>query len=101
MISFDLSAIDIVLTVAIIILFVLYFARSSTETTIKPDTSLPKKITPQHQAKSIEEPQPMTTETARTCPYSFGYLANLPKNAAIPDTCLSCPRMLGCSSETK
>jgi hypothetical protein len=100
MISFDLSAIDIVLTVAIIILFVLYFARSSSEITIKPDTSLPKKITHQRQVKSMEEPQLRTTETARTCPYAFGYLANLPKNATIPDTCLSCPRMLGCSSET-
>jgi hypothetical protein len=101
MISFDLSAIDIVLTVAIIILFVLYFARSSPETAIKPDTSLPKKIPHQHPVKSIDEPQPMTTGTARTCPYSFGYLANLPKNAAIPDSCLSCPRMLECSSETQ
>jgi hypothetical protein len=100
MISFDLSAIDIVLTVAIVILFVLYFTRSSTEPTIKPNTSLSRRILPHHQVKSIEEPQPMTAETARTCPYSFGYLANLPKNAAIPDSCLSCPRMLGCSSET-
>jgi len=31
------------------------------------------------------------------CPHRFGYLANRPKNAPIPQECLICPRVLDCA----
>jgi len=30
------------------------------------------------------------------CPHHFGYLANRPKNAPVPQECLTCPKMLEC-----
>ena len=34
--------------------------------------------------------------TPSECPYRFGYLKALPKDAAIPDGCLTCPKLLQC-----
>jgi len=31
-----------------------------------------------------------------SCPETYGYLANRPKDAPIPQTCLSCPKMVDC-----
>ena len=33
------------------------------------------------------------------CAYRFGYLKTLPKEAAIPDGCLTCPELLRCFVE--
>ena len=30
------------------------------------------------------------------CPHRFGYLANRPKNAPIPQECLTCPKIVDC-----
>ncbi|MFQ5999842.1 MAG: hypothetical protein ACE5J6_03600 [Candidatus Bathyarchaeia archaeon] len=30
------------------------------------------------------------------CSYRFGYLKSLPKDAGIPDGCLTCPKLLQC-----
>lgn len=35
-------------------------------------------------------------ETSRRCKHQFGYLLSLPKNASIPDECLSCERIVEC-----
>jgi hypothetical protein len=40
--------------------------------------------------------KPQTNSTK--CPYSFGYLKKLDKNASIPDKCLSCARIMECYS---
>ncbi|MBE0512910.1 hypothetical protein IBX38_07660 [Candidatus Bathyarchaeota archaeon] len=36
------------------------------------------------------------TETAPECKHQFGYLRTLPRNASIPDECLSCNRIVEC-----
>lgn len=36
------------------------------------------------------------TETAPECKHQFGYLRTLPRNASIPDECLSCDRIVEC-----
>jgi len=30
------------------------------------------------------------------CPYYFGFLKTLPKKTALPDDCLTCPKMIEC-----
>jgi len=35
-------------------------------------------------------------ETAPECKHQFGYLQTLPRNASIPDECLSCDRIIEC-----
>lgn len=46
--------------------------------------------------KETERPIPEPQRDSTGCPYSFGYLKKLGKNAAIPDECLSCSRMMKC-----
>jgi len=36
------------------------------------------------------------TKTAPECKHQFGYLRTLPRNASIPDECLSCDRIVEC-----
>ncbi len=36
------------------------------------------------------------TETAPECKHQFGYLGTLPRNASIPDECLSCDKIIEC-----
>ena len=35
-------------------------------------------------------------ETVQECKYRFGYLRTLPRDASIPDECLSCDKIIGC-----
>ena len=35
-------------------------------------------------------------ESPPECPYYFGFLKMLPKKTAVPDDCLTCPRMIEC-----
>jgi hypothetical protein len=50
-----------------------------------------------------EEPQAPEIQTAKSdapqsesCPQSFGYLCNRPKDAPIPAECLTCPKIVDC-----
>ena len=47
-----------------------------------------------------KEPQEKEKKTSG-CPESFGYLANRPKDAPIPQECLLCPKMVDCMLKTK
>jgi len=50
-------------------------------------------------APSIHEriiQESLKAETAQECKYQFGYLRTLPKDASIPDECLSCDRIIEC-----
>jgi hypothetical protein len=60
---------------------------TATETTI-----------PEEERKRLTS-KPQTNSTK--CPYSFGYLKKLDKDASIPDKCLSCPRIMECYSANK
>ena len=99
MLSFELSAIDIVLTVAVIILFILYLTRSSTKPTAKTQPFLAKKILRKDRATVVERREQREKTDVWKCPHSFGYLENLPKDASIPNECLTCPRVMECSSK--
>ena len=49
---------------------------------------------------SISNQSSLESETAeeshKKCPHHFGYLANLTKNASIPEECLLCSRVVEC-----
>jgi hypothetical protein len=40
--------------------------------------------------------EPKGKENETGCPQDFGYLANRPKDAPIPQECLVCPKMVDC-----
>ena len=52
-----------------------------------PATSIHERIAAQESWK---------TEAAQECKYKFGYLRTLPRDASIPDECLSCDKIIDC-----
>jgi len=51
----------------------------------------------QSQKNTVDEEKEKEEDSPTpTCPYHFGYLKNKPKNASIPDECLTCPKMIKC-----
>ena len=46
------------------------------------------------------EPQKENEEDPSGCPHHFGYLTSRPKNAAIPQKCLICPKLTDCIAVT-
>lgn len=60
--------------------------------------NIPEKKT-QKQEETANEPEEdaeSEEDNSLTCPYHFGYLKTKPKNASIPDECLTCPKMIKC-----
>lgn len=45
---------------------------------------------------SLETSRNAPEKTPSECHYQFGYLKTLPREATIPDGCLTCPKLLQC-----
>ena len=92
MLSFEVTAIDLILVITVIILIVLYWTKSSKspENQILHGTTNDAK--PQ---KNIPNPQNGYAE----CPRGFGYIKNIGDNGSIPERCLGCYRIMECYSE--
>ena len=99
MLLFELSAIDLVLLIAVIVLLILYIIKPATKF-----SSIEEKIPSDKPAKTVtslktEGERLLSTQSetdSLKCPHSFGYLKKLDKNAPIPDECLNCPRIMEC-----
>ena len=102
MLSFDVSAIDIVLAVAVIILLCLYVAK-------KPHTPTSEVKSQVEETQPFRENQKAASKTLKSksyaaksqtglqkCVHSFGYLRSLPKNTSVPDECFGCPKIMQC-----
>ena len=105
MLSFELSAIDLILAIAVIILLILYITKSSVKTSTQEKLLVEEKKTSKEPATETtipEEERKRLTSKPQTdsmkCPYGFGYLKKLDKNASIPDKCLSCFKIMECFS---
>jgi cytoskeletal protein RodZ len=104
MLSFDLSAIDVVLLVAVLILFSLYVARkpraSRTESKFESNADkkrtipLIKKKNSSTKLKTSSSTQP--NAESQNCAHEFGYLKDLPRNTPVPDECFGCPKVMQC-----
>jgi hypothetical protein len=111
MLSFELSAIDLILAIAVIILLVLYITRLSGRPPVEErllvgkESSSEKRVT--KAAVQVEEgerlvsTQPKSQSGSEACPFGFGYLSKLDREASIPDECLRCPRVMDCCSATE
>jgi hypothetical protein len=75
--------------------------KTSTQERLPVEEKKPSKETatetaiPEEERKRLAS-KPQTNSTK--CPYSFGYLKKLGKDASIPDKCLSCVRIMECYS---
>jgi Na+-transporting methylmalonyl-CoA/oxaloacetate decarboxylase gamma subunit len=104
MLSFEISVIDVVLVLAIIVLLILYITKLSTKSVAEPELSVPEEKGAEKTSKAVETQKsiderrlPTRPQTSSLeCPYHFGYLKKLPEHAPIPDECFRCPRMAEC-----
>jgi hypothetical protein len=102
MLSFDVSAIDMVLLVAVLVLLLLFVSQRKGRSTAEPNLNMDT------QGKPSIEPVKMGETAAETfvkkqsaggfqkCVHQFGYLRDMPKNTPVPDECFGCPKVLRC-----
>ena len=95
MLSFELSAIDIILVLAVLVLLVLYWTKLSKI----PDEqffrgSMAKAVSPE---KVISNPQSGYAE----CPRGFGYIRKIGNDGSVSERCLGCYRIMECYSESE
>jgi hypothetical protein len=110
MLPFELSAIDLILVIAVVVLLILFLFKSS----VKP--SLQKKVTEhveRHRRQSMMTPvsdlEPEGRErishqsqaASSECPYGFGYVRKRRRDGPIPDKCLGCSRLIECSKSSE
>jgi len=102
MLSFDISAIDIVLLVAVMVLLLLFITQKRSQGVTESQLPI------QDREEILEKPEP-TDQTAneklsieqssvgfKKCVHHFGYLRNLPQNTSVPDECFGCPKVMRC-----
>ncbi len=102
MLSFELSAIDIVLLVAVMALFLLFITQR------RGQVSTGSRLPVQDQERILEEPEAADQSTVQEfseprsaicfekCVHNFGYLKNLPQNTPVPSECFGCPKVMRC-----
>ena len=102
MLSFDISVIDIVLSIVILILLLLFATqRKSQSGSVQRTTMMAGK-------EALEEPEvgrKISLETSpdrssadnfQGCVHQFGHLRSMPKSTAVPEECFGCPKVLRC-----
>jgi len=110
MLSFEITAVDLVLFVAVIILFLLYLRFSSNfdwltqEKRLKSFKIVDEETVERDEVKDEKEKEVVVARAAHPlisgkCPYNFGYLRRLSNEASIPTECLECSRILECRYE--
>jgi len=102
MLSFEISAIDIVLLIAVLVLLLLFITQKKGQAVAEsrlpvPDReeSLEKSEIRDHGAKKklfLKE----SSSGFQECVHHFGYLRNLPQNTPVPDECFGCPKVMQC-----
>lgn len=103
MLSFQLSAIDLVLVIAVVVLFILYLKKFSISF---PEEKHFRKLAAQEVAKqelvSQESSQEKTKKNFRAdgtkCPRGYGNIRKLNSNNSISDRCLGCYNIVECYS---
>ncbi len=104
MLSFELSVIDVVLAISIVIILLLYTTRKPIKYITEPELSREKKKSVEESKRDIVMSETSKRKKSHTrssegpvlCPHHLGYLKTLPKRSSIPEECYSCPRMMQC-----
>ena len=96
MLSFELSAIDIILAMAVIVLLILYITKMPTRSHEEKPVRQPKaNVAPPERPASI--PQRDYTE----CPRGYGNIRTLGEDNSVSEKCLGCYRIMECYSESE
>jgi len=96
MISFEVSAIDLILVISVVILLILHMTNYSVNTTHdKKLSSLFK------QYKKTNRFAPAGSTNHTECPRGYGNIKSLGDNNSVSDRCLGCYMIMDCYKETK
>jgi len=104
MLSFEVSIIDVVLAMAIIIILVLQVKNSPNDSVKEQKLRVEKKRPAGDLSESLaawktpsrKESATTATEDSTSCPFQFGYLKTLPLGSSVPEGCYECPRVREC-----
>lgn len=99
--SFDVTAIDIVLMVAVLVLLALFIAQKRGQVRAAPHSAAwgehaTERRATVAQARVEERPLKRRSAGFEKCIHDFGHLRNLPQNTAVPDECFGCPQVMRC-----
>jgi len=96
MLSFELTAIDLILVLAVIVLLILYLTKLSVRTPEEKSFRQPiaKDVSPEILAST---PQRDYAE----CPRGFGNLRKLGEDNSVSERCLGCYRIMECYNESE
>jgi hypothetical protein len=105
MLSFELSVIDIVLVIAIIVILLLYAMKTPAKNVVeqkllhgkeKPSEESKTRVTMPKTSKRKEPVDESPGENSVKCPHHLGYLKTLPLGSTVPEECYVCPQMMRC-----
>jgi len=102
LLSFDVSAIDIVLLVAVMVLVLLFVTQHRGKAVVESQSTPPRlgetseKLETRIRSKSKEHDMKQSPLNFTKCIHDFGYLRNLPQNTPVPDECFGCPTVMRC-----
>jgi hypothetical protein len=98
MLSFELTAIDLILVIAVIVLLILYLTKLANS----PEQFLKRSIAKSASRERVESTsQGDAHARAYTeCPRGFGNIRKLDNDGSVSDRCLGCYRIMECYSES-
>jgi hypothetical protein len=96
MISFELSAIDIILAIAVVVLLMLYLKHFSVPSFGKKN--FPENIITNTEIQSFSIP---TKDDYSECPRGFGSIRNLSDDNSVSERCLGCYQIMECYSDAE
>jgi hypothetical protein len=100
--SFELSAIDLILGIAVILLLILYLTKFLEKPQFKGLNELrnslkkPKKLVIKSENENVSK---LTTKKQTNCPRGFGDIKKFNEDNSVSERCLSCHLIIECFSE--
>jgi len=96
MISFELSAIDLVLVISVIVLLILYLTKFSANTFEPKSFRYPI-------AKDVKQEKPafVSQSDYAKCPRGFGNIKKFGEDDSVSERCLGCYRVMECYNENE
>ncbi len=117
MLPFELSVIDLILAIAVIILLILFLTRSLVKRPAeekpltekaragilrrfrsKPSRARPRRSSFDREGRRDDVAMGERATDSTKCPYGFGSLKKFDIDGSIPDKCLVCPKLMECFS---
>jgi len=102
MLSFEISAMDVVLLVVMMVLILLFISHKRSQSAAEPRLNVDDQQRLLGEPREVEETaaedsiKKQSAEGFQKCVHQFGYLRNMPKNTSIPDECFGCPTVMRC-----